>query len=158
MPTLYLTEPRSLVRLDGECLLVQVPEDRRSGRERRTVEVPLLKLDDVVVLGEVTLTASAIGALMERAIPVCYLGAHGQYRGTLLPEPSRHAQLRIAQHRAHQEPERRLALARGFVRGKLANMRTILLRQHRALLSDDLLLAAEALKRGIGGGEEEGGR
>lgn len=148
MPTLYLTEPRTLVRLDGECLQVQVPEDRRTGREKRSVEIPLLKLDDVVVLGEVTLTASAIGALLERAIPVCYLGAHGQYRGMLLPEPSRHAHLRIAQHRAHHDPARRLTLARCFVSGKLSNMRTLLLRQQRTLASADLLPAAESLKRG----------
>jgi len=149
MPTLYLTEPRALVRLDGECLQIQVPHDRQSGREPRTIEVPLLKIDDVVILGEVTLTASAVGALMERAITVCYLGAHGQYRGMLLPGPSRHAMLRIAQHRAHGDAAQRLALARRFVRGKLTNMRAMLLRQNRTLASDALVAAADALKRGV---------
>jgi len=149
MPTLYLTEPRSLVRLEGECLQVQVPEDRRLGREKRTVEIPLIKIDDVVLMGEITLTASAVAALMEQAITVCYLGQHGQYRGMLLPESSRNALLRIAQHRAHIEPDRGLAIARQFVRGKLTNMRAILLRQNRTLALEDVAAAAGAIKRGI---------
>ncbi|MCL4545367.1 MAG: type I-D CRISPR-associated endonuclease Cas1d [Chloroflexi bacterium] len=146
MPTVYLTEQRALVRLSGECLQVQIPEDRETGRERRSVEIPLIKIDDVVVLGEVTVTASAIGALMERGITLCFLGGHGQYRGTLVPEPSRHGQLRIAQHAAYLDDGRRVVLARQFVAGKLSNMRTILLRQNRSLGSDELAAAAESIR------------
>lgn len=71
MPTLYLTEDYSFVRRENqECLLVQIPE--RKGKNgtapspARKERVPLLKVDEVVVVGEVTLTASAIHVLLER--------------------------------------------------------------------------------------------
>ena len=63
MSTLYLTEDRALVRRDSEdCLLVQIPERRATGgvvlAPARQERVPLVKIDDVAVTGEVTLTAS----------------------------------------------------------------------------------------------------
>ncbi len=65
MPTLYLTEEYALVRRDSEdCLLVQVPEKKGGGGSVSSPaykkRIPLHKVDDVVVMGEITMTASAI--------------------------------------------------------------------------------------------------
>jgi len=65
MPTLYLTEDHALVRRDTEdCLLVQVPEQRGEGGTVLAIaykkRIPLVKVQDVVVMGEVTMTASAL--------------------------------------------------------------------------------------------------
>ena len=64
MPTLYLTEEYALVRRESEdMLLVQIPE--RKGKDgvmpapARNERVPPNKVDEVIVLGEITLTASA---------------------------------------------------------------------------------------------------
>jgi len=73
MPTLYLTEDRALVRRDTEdCLLVQVPEQRG---ENGTVlaaaykkRIPLIKVHDVVVMGEVTMTTSACTCSWKRIL------------------------------------------------------------------------------------------
>ena len=37
MATLYLTEPRSLVKKDGDTLAVHIPEDKERGTEKRQV-------------------------------------------------------------------------------------------------------------------------
>ena len=71
MPTLYLTEEYALVRRDGEdTLLVQIPEKRAKDgaipSPARKEHIPLIKIDEVVVLGEITMTASAIHMLLER--------------------------------------------------------------------------------------------
>ncbi len=123
MPTLYLTEEYALVRRDGEdCLLVQIPEKR--GKEgivpspARKERIPLLKIDEVVVLGEITLTASALHLLLERDIEVTFLSHYGQFKGRLSPSFSKNAILRLAQYRAHQDMEKRCELARRFVIGK----------------------------------------
>ena len=139
MPTVYLTEPRSLVKKDGECLLVQVPEDKETGREKRVVRVPLIKIDQVVVAGDVTLTSPALAALLERNVEVCFLGYYGKFWGRLSPSFSKNGLLRIAQHAAHADPPLRLRLASEFVQGKLANQRTMLLRGART--RDDARLA-----------------
>src|SRR5438876_6811056 len=136
MPTLYLTEDYSLVRRDSEdTLLVQIPEKRAkdgaSPAPARKEHIPLVKIDEVVVLGEVTLTASALHLLLERNIEITFLSHFGQFKGRLSPPFSKNAILRMAQYRAHQDMAKRCELARRFVIGKLTNQRTMLLRYQR---------------------------
>ena len=149
MTTLYLTEQRTLVRKDGDCLIVKIPADKDKGTEKRTVRVPLIKIDQVVVQGNATLTAPAIAALMEQRADVCFLSYHGRFKGHLSPVFGKNARLRIEQHRAHNDPARVLDLARQFVCGKLRNMRTLLLRSNRKLEDPAVASAAASLKRVI---------
>jgi len=137
MPTLYLTEDYSLVRKDGEdMLLVQIPEKQgKNGgvsSPARKERIPLVKIDEVVVLGEVTLTASAMHLLLERDIEITFLSHYGQFKGRLSPPFSKNAILRMAQYRAHQNMTTRCELARRFVIGKLSNQRQRLQRYNRA--------------------------
>src|SRR5437867_8507316 len=137
MPTLYLTEDYALVRRDGEdSLLVQIPEKQgKNGAvlsPARKERIPLVKIDEVVVLGEVTLTASAVHLLLERDVEITYLSHYGQFKGRLSPPFSKNAILRMAQYRAHQDMTKRCELARRFVMGKLANQHQKLLRYNRA--------------------------
>lgn len=154
MPTLYLTEDYSLVRRDGEdCLLVEIPEKR--GKEgivpspARKERVPLLKVDEVVVLGEVTLTASALHSLLARDIEVTFLSHYGQFKGRLSPSFSKNAIVRMAQYRAHQDMEKRCDLARRFVIGKLANQRQRLQRHNRTHRDVDIQRAIDQLTEAI---------
>lgn len=147
MTTLYVTEPRALVRKDGDTLTVQIPEDKQKGTDKRTVRVPLIKVDQVVVLGDATITSPALAALLENHVEVCYLSMYGKFRGRLSPAFSKNALIRIEQHRAYNDPARALDLARRFVSGKLSNMRTLLLRANRKLALPPLAQAAEQLAR-----------
>ncbi len=145
MTTLYLTEDLALVRRDTEdCLLVQIPERRDA--QGATIEavkkrLPLNKIEDVVVMGEVTLTASAVHLLLERNIEIHYLTPSGKFAGKLSPGLSKNSLLRLAQHQAHHDLTRRADLARRFALGKLANQRTIL-RRHRRRQEDPHIDAA----------------
>lgn len=138
VPTLYLTEDRALVRRDTEdCLLVQVPEVRGEGGTVVTPaykkRIPLVKVEDVVVMGEVTMTASAVHMLLEKNIEIHFLNTLGQFKGQLSPGLSKNSLLRMAQHRAHNDLTKRGDLARRFVVGKLSNQRTMLQRYNRRL-------------------------
>ena len=150
MPTLYLTEDYSLVRRDGEdMLLVQIPEKQGKNGSvsspARKERIPLVKIDEVVVLGEVTLTASAMHLLLERDIEITFLGHYGQFKGRLSPPFSKNAILRLAQYRAHQEMTKRCELARRFVIGKLSNQRTMLQRYHRRQADAEMRQAIEQM-------------
>ncbi len=136
MPTLYLTEDYALVRRDGEdSLLVQIPErrakDGATPAPARKEHVPLIKIDEVVVLGEVTMTASALHMLLERNIEITFMSHFGQFKGRLSPAFSKNAILRMAQYRAHLDMTKRCELARRFVIGKLSNQRQRLQRFNR---------------------------
>ncbi len=146
MTTLYVTEPRSLVKKDGETLLVEIPEDKEKGTAKRSVRVPLIKVDQVVVYGDSTVTSPALAALLDQRVEVCFLSQWGQFRGRLAPAYSKNSLVRLAQHRAHEQATRSVQLARQFVAGKLGNMRTLLLRSNRKLDDAEIANAAASLK------------
>ena len=156
MPTLYLTEDYALVRREGEdYLLVQIPEKQgKNGAvlsPARKERIPLIKIDEVVVLGEVTLTASAVHLLLERDIEITYLSHFGQFKGRLSPPFSKNAVLRLAQYRAHQDMAKRCELARRFVIGKLTNQRQRLQRFNRMHRDAEVSQAIKQLTDLIGG-------
>jgi CRISPR-associated protein Cas1 len=150
VPTLYLTEDYSLVRREGEdMLLVQIParkaKEGAAAAPARNQRIPLIKIDEVIVTGEVTLTASALHLLLERDIEITFLGRYGQFRGRLSPPFSKNAVLRMAQYRAHQDMPKRCELARRFVIGKLMNQRTLLQRSQRRQADADMRQAIEQI-------------
>ncbi len=150
MPTLYITEDYSLVRREGEdMLLVQIParkaKEGSAAAPARSERVPLLKIDEVIVTGEVTLTASALHLLLERDIEITFLGRYGQFKGRLSPPFSKNAVLRLAQYRAHQDMTKRCELARRFVIGKLMNQRTLLQRSQRRQAYAEMRQAIERI-------------
>ncbi|HLI91453.1 MAG TPA: type I-D CRISPR-associated endonuclease Cas1d [Ktedonobacteraceae bacterium] len=140
MATLYLSEQQSIVKKRDNHLIVQY-------QDKRSVEVPLLKVSQVVVSGDVTLTTPALHTLLDMGIEVCFLSLYGQFRGRLSPPVAKNALLRREQYRAHSDPSRALAIAQACVSGKLENMRTMLLRLNRTLVDKDVAAAAEAIRR-----------
>ncbi|MBI4673602.1 MAG: type I-D CRISPR-associated endonuclease Cas1 [Chloroflexi bacterium] len=146
MSTLYLTEQLSVVKKDGETLVVHIPGNADKGIEKRAVRVPLIKVDQVVVHGDVTLTAPALQMLMQQRIEVCFTDYFGRFVGRLTPEFSKNSLVRLAQHRTHNDPPRALDLAKKFVAGKLSNGRTMLLRANRKLGDAEMEKAIGALK------------
>lgn len=146
MATLYLTEPRSLVKKDGDTLLVRIPENKERGTARRKVRIPLIKVTQVVVYGDVTLTSPALAALLEQKADICFCSYYGRFRGRLSPPLGKNSLIRLEQHRAHDDPVRAFTLARAFVRGKLANMRAMLLRANRKRNDAEIVRAVESLK------------
>ncbi len=151
MTTLYVTEPYSVVKKDGETLVVSTPAQKAAGdrpeRPARQVSIPMIKVDEVVILGDSTLTAPALAALLEQRVAVTFLDPYGDFRGRMTPAYSRNSLLRLAQFRIHDEPQRSLELAKAFVAGKLANQRTLLLRANRKLQDETIRVAADAIHR-----------
>ena len=133
MTTLYLTEPRSIVKKDGDALIVKIPENKETGIDKRSVRVPMMKVDQVVVLGDSTVTTPALLALLEQNADICFCNYWGRFQGRLAPMVSKNVFVRTAQFRAHESYIERVKLAAAFVRGKLHNQRTLLLRSNRQI-------------------------
>lgn len=150
MATLYLTEQYSTVRRDGETLEVSIPANRETGAAARKVRVPLMKVERVVVQGEVTLTGSAVRLLLEQRIPVAYCSYYGRFEGMLSPADSKNGLLRQAQHEANRDAVRRTDIARSIVQGKLHNQKTLLLRSNRKHDVAGVALAIERIEEAMG--------
>ncbi|PDW01384.1 hypothetical protein CJ255_19240 [Candidatus Viridilinea mediisalina] len=144
MATLYLTEQYSLVKLEGEALRV-APSGGKAGQ---VVRVPLNKVEQIMVLGEVTLTTPVLHALLERRIPVHYLTAYGRSRGSLVADWGKNSGVRLAQYAICCDSERSFAVAKQCVAGKLGNMRTLILRYARGReAAQELEEAAQTIRR-----------
>ena len=146
MTTLYVTERRSLIKKSGDTLTVHIPENEEKGTPKRKVRVPLIKVTQVVIYGDATLTSPALAALLEQKVDICFCSHYGRFRGRLAPPMGKNSLIRLAQHRAHNDPARSFELARAFVYGKLANMRTLLLRANRKRDDAEIATATDAIK------------
>jgi len=135
MTALYLNEQQTIVKKRDDYLVIQYPDKRR-------VEVPLIKVTQVIVSGDITLTTPALHTLLAKGIEVCYLSMYGQYRGRLSPPVAKNAFLRREQYRAQADPQRALVAAQACIKGKLENMRTMLLRSNRSLQDPEITEAA----------------
>ena len=124
MPTLYLVEQGAELRCDGERLVVQ--------REDMVLqELPLVKIEQVVIFGNVQLTTPAIKRLLDRKVDVVFLTLAGRFHGRLAGEPPPHVALRRMQYRRGDDSDWALRAARAMVIGKLRNQRALLQRFRR---------------------------
>lgn len=139
MATLYLSEQQSIVKKRDGYLIVQYADKRK-------VEVPLIKVTQVVVSGDVTLTTPALHTLLEMGIEVCFLSMFGHFRGRLSPPTAKNALIRREQHRVHRDQQKALQVAQACVHGKLENMRAMLLRANRSLQNDEVGEAASSIR------------
>lgn len=137
MTTLYLTQPYSVVHKEGETLVVKAPENKETGAPASKTRVPMMKVDQVVVLGDSTVTTPALVALLEQNADICFCDFWGRFKGRLAPSVSKNVFVRAAQFQVHGAYRQRVLLAARFVRGKLHNQRTLLLRGARSLNDED---------------------
>ena len=117
------------------------------GCGKKLKELPLAGVESLSLLGSVQISTQAVHTLAGRGIPMTFLSAAGRIIAMIDPLDSTSAEIRRAQVRALDLPERRLELSRALVSSKIANQRTLLMRNHRKLrprLVDDLAAQANA--------------
>jgi CRISPR-associated protein Cas1 len=119
MTALYISEQGAVLRRIGERLVVT--------KDREVLEdVPIIHVDQVVVLGNVQLTTPTMALLLQRDVDVVFLSSRGKFRGRLMTTGSKFAQLRHRQLRLMDEQERVLTIAQEIVAAKLANQAHLL--------------------------------
>lgn len=146
--TLYVQTERSYLHLDHDTLRVEVERETR-------LRVPLLQLSGVVCFGNVLLSPALLHRCAEDGRAVVWLDRNGRFKGRLTGPTGGNVLLRRAQHRALGDADRRHAIARSMVAGKLRNARGVLLRGAReagsvedaAALADAAARTAAALER-----------
>ena len=143
MGTVYVSQNDSFIGKTDERLTVRF--------EKKTLlDVPLIKVDGVVVLGRATVSPAALIELFERKIPLTFLTGTGRYLGSLEPPLTKNIFVRSAQWNAAKvEREKAVHVVRGFVRGKLKNYRIALQRAQREGTRMDFSGAIEKIERAM---------
>jgi len=140
MPTIFVTDEDKSLRRKGKRLIVDKYDNK-------VADIPLLKVTQVIIFANATLTTPLINSLLENEIPVTFLSYRGKFRGRLMPEFSKNSILRKAQYKASENEKRRLNIARNFVTGKIKNQRRILLRGTRGNRNENSKKIISELKR-----------
>lgn len=124
MSIVYLMEQNASVSKEGGRLLI-----KKEGVVSKTVH--LFKLDQVVVFGNIFLSPAVIRYLLKEGIDTAFMTRKGKYLGRLQSAIGKNIILRREQFRKMEDPEFCLKTAKSIVRGKLGNLRMILLRLNR---------------------------
>ena len=159
VPTMEELTPRKLwpPRDDGIHVVLQ-REGVRVGVRGQSVritdkdgavvrELPLVNLESLAVLGGVQVSTQALTVFADHGVPVAFLTAAGRLTAMMDPMGSTSAAVRAAQVRVLDGPDKALKLARAVTVAKIANQRTLLMRNHANLLSRiaaDLQASVEA--------------
>jgi CRISP-associated protein Cas1 len=142
MGTVYITQEDAFIGKIDERLTVKF--------DKKTIlDVPLIKIDGVVVLGRATVSPATISELLERQIPLTFLTDTGRYLGRLEPEVTKNIFVRKAQWQAAGESAQAIHAVQGFVRGKLKNYRNVLIRRQRECPGLDLSENVTRLEQAI---------
>jgi CRISPR-associated protein Cas1 len=114
-------------------------------KEEQLLEsIPVFALEQIILFGNVALTANLRNFLLDQAVDTVFLTHGGRFRGRLTSYSGSNVALRQQQFRKCDDDSFVLHTARLFVEGKLQNSRT-LLRRHQRRLQDQAL--AQALLR-----------
>lgn len=112
MGTVYITQEDAFIGKVDERLNVKY--------EKKTIlDVPLIKIDGLVVMGRASISPATIAELVNQKIPLTFLTNNGKYIARLEPEMSKNIFLRSAQWKAKGESPQAIHASKGFVRGKL---------------------------------------
>ncbi|MBX5484648.1 MAG: CRISPR-associated endonuclease Cas1 [Myxococcaceae bacterium] len=121
---LYVSEQGAKVGISGEVLVV-------TGRDRQELaRTRLLDVSQVVLMGNVQVSAQAARELMGRNVPICWMTHGGWLVGLSEGLGHGNVELRRAQFRAAEDEATSLRLSKRLVRAKILNCRTLLRRNH----------------------------
>lgn len=144
MPPLYVIEQGAKLSCDGRRLVV-------SKEDAELSSVPLVHVSEVVLMGHVGLTTPVIKLLLLENVDVVFLTQDGQYCGRLSGPATPHVLLRRRQYRCQEDGRFVQAMAQNMVRGKLSNMRTLLMKHNRergdATIASAITALGAALER-----------
>ena len=121
-PTFYVVgRKNNLLEKHGETLKI---------RDSETKEViksaPALMVRDVVICGDVDLSADVFSLLEKHSIPLHFLSTGGKFRGGTVFDFSKNVFLRHKQYQLHHDQTTKLSLARTFVNAKVSNQNRVL--------------------------------
>jgi CRISPR-associated protein Cas4 len=121
---LYVQAHSAKVAKKGEQLQISV-EDKTVTRAR------LIDISQVVLMGNVYVTTPTLHELMRRQIPVSWHSYGGWFLGHTMGVGHKNVELRTAQYQGSFDEQVCLTLAKGLVRAKILNCRTLLRRNWR---------------------------
>ncbi|MBR4250951.1 MAG: type I-C CRISPR-associated endonuclease Cas1 [Kiritimatiellae bacterium] len=122
--TLYVQTQGIYLRQEGETVVAE-----KDGQV--LMRLPIHTLSGLVTFGNVMCSPFLLHLCAERGVAISFLSEHGRFLARVTGPVSGNVLLRVAQVRAHDDPDRKSDIARSCVAGKIANDRNLILRRMR---------------------------
>lgn len=138
--TLYVTLDGAYVRREGQSVLVCVEDEIK-------LRVPIHTLGCIICYGHTGVSPGLVDLCGRNGVGVVFLSHSGRFMGRVHGPVSGNVLLRRKQYRLADDQAASARIARGFVIGKVANSRHVLMRaaRERPDASDTLTRAADRL-------------
>jgi CRISPR-associated protein Cas1 len=134
----YVDEPGARLRKEQGRILVQKGDENLA-------EILLDHLEQLILIDAVDCTGSALMSLLRAGVDVCFVDFYGRYRGRVTSDLPRNCGLRLAQFDVFRDAERRLDYTKLWLRAKVENGRTLLMRLGRTRDALDLRPLTDAM-------------
>lgn len=131
---MYVQEHRARISKRGETLEVSVAD-------KVVAKARLIDVSQLVLMGSAYITAPCLHELMRREIPVTWHTYGGWFLGHTQGIGHKNVELRTAQYQASFNEQTCLQLAKGLVRAKILNCRTLMRRNWRGQEAPDSAIA-----------------
>lgn len=128
MAVLYIKEQGAYVQKQGECITVT-----KGGKQ--LFKIPLIKIDNISLIGNVQITSQALQILLKKGIDVHFFSYSGEYLGRMAAESSKNIFIRFEQYGFYLQMNRRLDMAKIIIDNKIHNQMNLICR-HRWNNSD----------------------
>ncbi len=122
--TLYVTTQGAYLSREGETVLIRVGDDVK-------LQLPIHTLDGIICFGQISCSPPLMGLCAERNVTVSFLNEQGRFLARVQGPVSGNVLLRREQYRRADSETQAATIASWIVAAKLANARTVLLRDAR---------------------------
>ena len=127
MATLYVTESGSCIEREYDRIIITQQNEVLDA-------IPIRKLEDVVLFGNIGVTTPALNMLLENGVNLCFLSRNGKIRGILKSYLKPQSELIPNQYFMTQSESFRIAFSKQIVIGKLSNYKVFIKRLLRRKL------------------------
>lgn len=134
--TLYITRQESYLHKDRETIVIKQGDEKLG-------QFPALSLGGILCFGRVSVSPFLMGYCVENSIGIAFYTEYGRFLARVQGRQTGNVLLRRTQYRWADDSERTTEMARLMVAAKIANSRSVLLRELRNHGENPALSAAE---------------
>jgi len=133
--TLYITRQESYLHKERETIVVKQGDDKLG-------QFPALTIGNIFCFGQVSVSPFLMGYCGEQGIGLAFYTGYGKFLARVQGKQTGNVLLRRAQYRWADDDERSASVARLMVAAKIANCRSVLMRELRNHGGNPVLQAA----------------
>ncbi len=136
--TLYITRQETYLHKERETIVIKQGKDKLG-------QFPAISISNILCFGQVSVSPFLMGFCGEQGIGLSFYTEYGKFLARVQGKQTGNVLLRRAQYRWADDGDKSVTIARLFVAAKIANARSVLMREVRN--HGDNLVLGQAIKK-----------